>query len=88
MSSLVELDAVEILVIADNEVDPMSSYSHPDLTVSGQLGDIARLGPLLEDSRGDAKFEIRLGNVCCGAHGLSLMIVRSAVSSGARWDAR
>ncbi len=77
MSSLVELDAVEILVIADNEVDPMSSYSHPDLTVSGQMPDIARRGPIAEGSRGDAKFEIRLDNICCGAHGLSLMIVRT-----------
>ena len=78
MSSLVEVDAVEVLVIVDNEVDPISSYQHPDLKVSGQLADVALRAPLPDSSRGAAKFEIRLDNVCCGAHGLSLMIVRKS----------
>lgn len=75
MASLVEVDALEVLVIVDNEVDPISSYSIPGLTVSGQLADVARRAPLQDNDRGSAKFEIRLDNVCCGAHGLSLMIV-------------
>lgn len=76
MSSLVEIDSLEILVIVDNEVDPISSYQHPDLTVSGQLADVAGKAPLKDGARGAAKLEIRLDNICCGAHGLSLMIVR------------
>ena len=76
MNSLVEIDALQILVIVDNEVDPISTYQHPDLKVSGQLSDVALRAPLLESDRAPAKFEIRLDNVCCGAHGLSLMIVR------------
>lgn len=76
MGSIVEVDALEVLVIVDNEVDPISSYQIPDLKVSGQLADVALRAPLQEASRGSAKFEIRLDNVCCGAHGLSLMIVR------------
>ncbi len=76
MASLNEIDSLELLVIVDNEVDPISSYQHPDLKVSGLLADVALRAPLPEGSRGGSKFEIRLDNVCCGAHGLSLMIVR------------
>lgn len=80
MASLVEIDALEVLVIVDNEVDPISSYQHPDLTVSGQLADIALRAPIQGTDRAPAKHEIRLDNVCCGAHGLSLMIVRTSRS--------
>jgi 7,8-dihydropterin-6-yl-methyl-4-(beta-D-ribofuranosyl)aminobenzene 5'-phosphate synthase len=76
MSSLGDIDSLEILVIVDNELDPISTYQHPDLKVGGQLADVALRAPLPEGSRGGSKFEIRLDNVCCGAHGLSLMIVR------------
>ena len=86
MSSLDEIDSLEILVIVDNEVDPISSYQHPDLKVSGLLPDVALRAPLPEGSRGGSKFEIRLDNVCCGAHGLSLMIVRTIVQKAAVAD--
>jgi 7,8-dihydropterin-6-yl-methyl-4-(beta-D-ribofuranosyl)aminobenzene 5'-phosphate synthase len=75
MTQLAEIDALEVLVIVDNEVDPISSYKVPGLTVGGQLADVALLGPLHDGERGSAKFEIRMDNLCCGAHGLSLMIV-------------
>ncbi len=75
MTQLAEIDALEVLVIVDNEVDPISSYQIPGLTVGGQLADVALRGPLQDDERGSAKFEIRMDNLCCGAHGLSLMIV-------------
>ena len=75
MAPLVELDALEILVIVDNEVDPMSTYQNPALKVSGQLLDIG-LGSKTEvHDRGDVSKELRMDNICCGAHGLSLMIV-------------
>jgi 7,8-dihydropterin-6-yl-methyl-4-(beta-D-ribofuranosyl)aminobenzene 5'-phosphate synthase len=76
-SSLVEIDSLEVVVIVDNEVDPISSYHHPDLQVSGQMASIALKEPLDSASRGGASHEIRLDNLCCGAHGLSLMIVRN-----------
>ena len=75
MSSLVEVDSVEILVIVDNEVDPISSYSHPDLKVVGNIIDVAQRAPFTDHSRGGAQSEFKLTNLCCGAHGLSLMIV-------------
>ncbi|KIW96535.1 uncharacterized protein Z519_01926 [Cladophialophora bantiana CBS 173.52] len=82
MASLVEIDSLEVLVIVDNEVDPISSYQHPDVKVSGQLAEVAARAPLQDGTRGGSKFEIRLDNLCCGAHGLSLMI--TAVREGKR----
>ena len=76
MDTLAEVDSVEILVIVDNEVDPISSYPHPDLKVTGNIIDVAQRVPLNDPSRGDAQSVLKLTNVCCGAHGLSLMIVR------------
>lgn len=77
MVSLIELDSLEVQVLVDNEVDPISTYGHPGIAVSGQLRDVGLRAPLDESTRGGARLEIRLDNVCCGAHGLSLMIVSS-----------
>lgn len=75
MSSLVEIDAVEVLVINDNEVDPMSPYTNPALKVSGQFKDLAVNSITHLHDRGDASREMRMDSICCGSHGLSLMIV-------------
>lgn len=76
MAQLAEIDSLEVLVIVDNELDPISSYQVPGLTVGGQLADVALRAPLQHAERGGAGFEIRMDNLCCGSHGLSLMIVR------------
>ncbi len=73
-SSLVELDCLEVLVIVDNEVDPMSKYQNPGLLVSGRLIDIALTSPHYPDQRGKGCRELQMNSLCCGAHGLSLMI--------------
>lgn len=70
---LTELDSLEILVIVDNEVDPMSTYKCEGLTTSGNWVDHSRA--LNDPARGDAKREMGMDTLCCGAHGLSLMIV-------------
>ncbi|KAL6242240.1 hypothetical protein RBB50_010788 [Rhinocladiella similis] len=74
MAQLAEIDSLEVLVIVDNELDPISSYQVPGLTVGGQLADVALRAPLQHAERGGAGFEIRMDNLCCGSHGLSLMI--------------
>ena len=84
MAPLVELDALEILVIVDNEVDPMSTYQNPALKVSGQLLDIGLKSETDVHDRGDGSKELRMDSVCCGAHGLSLMIVSSTKSTQIR----
>jgi 7,8-dihydropterin-6-yl-methyl-4-(beta-D-ribofuranosyl)aminobenzene 5'-phosphate synthase len=77
-SSLVEIDSLEILVIIDNELDPISPVP-PDTVhqTGGSIGQIAsstacQLDP---NERGDAAVELRMDNICCAAHGLSIMVV-------------
>jgi hypothetical protein len=37
MTGLTEIDSLEILVIVDNEVDPMSTYSNPAIQATGNI---------------------------------------------------
>lgn len=74
--ALEELDSLEILVIIDNEVDPISKYPQQGLTAYGNLADLARDSPFLpKDRGGKTVHEVRMDQICCAAHGLSLMIV-------------
>lgn len=73
-NSLVELDSIEIKVIVDNEVDPISPSNNPAVQYTG-LFQGQPLEPIPEGSdRGEAGAEIKMENICCGAHGLSLML--------------
>ncbi|OAX79170.1 hypothetical protein ACJ72_06512 [Emergomyces africanus] len=74
-SSLVEIDALEAIVIVDNELDIMSPPA-PGLpvTVSGFLGEIAQNLPAHLHDRAEATKEVRLEDVCCSAHGLSVLL--------------
>ena len=76
-SSLEEIDSLEVTVIVDNEVDPLSPYHNEGLQVRGRGADIAVNSPHQVEGRGEANQETRQDQLCCGAHGLSLMIVRS-----------
>ena len=83
MAKLVELDSLEILVIVDNELDPISACPNPAVQQSGGLKDIGLTGkPLAGGERGGAPLELRMDGICCGAHGLSLMI--TGVKDGQR----
>lgn len=71
---LVEVDSIEIKVIVDNEVDPISPSNNPAVQYTGLLQGIP-LDPIPEgEDRGGAELEVKMSNICCGAHGLSLMI--------------
>ena len=75
MANLVELDSVEILVIIDNELDPISASPNPGVIQSGNLKDIAwREEPQQPDPDSEPFREAKMENICCSAHGLSLMI--------------
>lgn len=74
MTSLVEVDSVEILVIIDNELDPISTYQIPGLTAEGNIMHIAFANSKPAVGRGPSTKELRMDNICCSAHGLSLMI--------------
>ena len=73
---LAEVDALEILVVIDNELDTFAKYPNAGVDVSGGLPDMAlRSGRHVRD-RGEVSKEIKMSSVCCGAFGLSLMVVR------------
>ncbi|QIW99306.1 hypothetical protein AMS68_004824 [Peltaster fructicola] len=75
MADLLELDSLEILAIIDNELDPISPCVNPAIRQFGGLRDIAsRSKNSINDIRGSESFELRMSNICCSAHGLSLMI--------------
>lgn len=75
-NTLQEIDALEILVIVDNELDPITPSMNPAVQLEGGLKEIG-LGSLFPaPGRGDCSKELRMEGICCGAHGLSLMIVR------------
>ena len=78
MANLAEVDSLEIEVIVDNEVDPLSAYNIDGLEVGGRFVDVAMGSPHPAPGRAEAQRELRLGDLCCGAHGLSLMIVSTS----------
>src|SRR2546430_1242986 len=80
MASLTEIDSLEILVIVDNEVDPISTYSNPAVQATGNVMHIGMRSQTPVSDRGEATKEIRMDSICCGAHGLSLMIVCFSVA--------
>ncbi|KAF2176370.1 hypothetical protein K469DRAFT_723219 [Zopfia rhizophila CBS 207.26] len=75
---LAPLDNLEILAIVDNEVDPMSP-APSCVSVTGRLGDVGfGKGKAVGQERGGGEkrvMEAGMEQLCCGAHGLSLMIV-------------
>lgn len=75
MAQLVELDTVKILVIIDNELDPISPSPNKNIIQSNTLKDIGLNGPTRQgNTPARAVKELRMDNICCSAHGLSLMI--------------
>ncbi|KAK5132229.1 hypothetical protein LTR08_009289 [Meristemomyces frigidus] len=75
MAALLELDSLEILVIVDNELDPISPCPNPAVQQSGGLREIGLHGkPIPKADRGAAERELRMDSICCSAYGLSLMI--------------
>jgi 7,8-dihydropterin-6-yl-methyl-4-(beta-D-ribofuranosyl)aminobenzene 5'-phosphate synthase len=73
---LKEVDTLEAIVIIDNELDPLSPPAPDTVQISGNLGTIA-MGSLHKvTDRGEACGELWLEDVCCAAHGLSILVVR------------
>jgi 7,8-dihydropterin-6-yl-methyl-4-(beta-D-ribofuranosyl)aminobenzene 5'-phosphate synthase len=80
---LIPIDSIEILAIVDNEVDPMSPPP-AGITATGGIGMVAfTKGTDIGGERGGVKGgkgtdmmkELAMEQLCCGAHGLSLMLV-------------
>lgn len=73
---LLELDSVEIQVIIDNELDPISPSPNPSVTQTGGMRTIGMNGPDIstDSKRAGAVKELRMDHICCSVHGLSLLI--------------
>jgi hypothetical protein len=74
--NLTEVDSLEAQVIIDNELDPMSTIAPDTVQVSGLMGHLAMNSPHHLDNRGDAHRELQMEDICCSAHGLSILLVR------------
>ncbi|KAF2769449.1 hypothetical protein EJ03DRAFT_362149 [Teratosphaeria nubilosa] len=81
MVKLTDLDTLEITVLIDNELDPISPSPHPAIQQTGGFREISQRGPALT-TRGEAVTEMPMNLICCSAHGLSLMI--TGVKAGGR----
>lgn len=73
---LLEVDSLEAVVIIDNELDPLSPAGSDTVQVSGLMGNLAKCSPNTLHDRGPACKELRMGDICCSAHGLSILVVR------------
>jgi len=73
---LVEIDSLEAIVIVDNELDPLSWTASDTVKVAGKWADIGLAQTTHHHDRGDAT-EIPMEALCCGAHGLSVLLVES-----------
>ena len=62
-------------VIVDNEVDPMSTIALNTVQVTGLLPHFAMRSKVNVPERGGATKEITMEDVCCGHHGLSILLV-------------
>jgi 7,8-dihydropterin-6-yl-methyl-4-(beta-D-ribofuranosyl)aminobenzene 5'-phosphate synthase len=70
-----ELDAVEILVLIDNELDPISKPID-GLAANGNIAHIGLASPYEGTPPGEAVKQLKMEQICCAAHGLSLLMVR------------
>lgn len=76
MTTLQEIDSLEATIIIDNELDPLSPPGLDTVHVSGQLPTLAKCSPHKVDDRGAASKELRMEDLCCAVHGLSILVVR------------
>lgn len=62
MAKLQEVDTIEIQVLVDNELDPITKSQNPAVVDATSF----RLNELPPGTRGPAAMEMRMDNICCG----------------------
>ena len=80
-SSLVALDSLEATILIDNDLDPMSPIPPDTVEVTGLMRTLATSSPHEIHDRGDAHKELQMEDICCSAHGLSILVVRPILLS-------
>jgi 7,8-dihydropterin-6-yl-methyl-4-(beta-D-ribofuranosyl)aminobenzene 5'-phosphate synthase len=78
--NLLEIDSLDAVVIVDNDLDPISWIAPDTVDVKGRFPDVALSQKTHHHDRGNAK-EIPMEALCCGAHGLSVLLVREILLS-------
>lgn len=73
--NLVEVDTLDFLTIVNDEMDNISHSPNPAVKAGGSFMHIPLTDVQNPQAYGGAKKQMRMDNICCGAHGLSLMIV-------------
>ncbi|GKZ17171.1 hypothetical protein AbraIFM66951_001660 [Aspergillus brasiliensis] len=73
-SSLVDLDSLEATILIDNDLDPMSPVPADTVEVTGLMRTLATSSPHDIHDRGDAHKELQMEDICCAAHGLSILV--------------
>ncbi|KAE8372691.1 beta-lactamase-like protein [Aspergillus bertholletiae] len=72
---LAEIDDLEIHVLVNDELDPITPSMNPAVKVASQFMGIP-LAPLPHGTERDgAAMEMRMDNICCAAHGISLLLI-------------
>ncbi|KAK8055557.1 hypothetical protein PG993_000784 [Apiospora rasikravindrae] len=88
-NALIEVDSLIIQAIINDEIDQISpsphpSVRHPQSFMGAPLTTLPAADPSFphqhDHSRGGATRELRMDTLCCGAHGLSLLI--TAIKAG------
>ncbi|KAF5252831.1 hypothetical protein FANTH_2155 [Fusarium anthophilum] len=74
LPSLIEVDSLDIHVLINDEIDQISPSPNPRVQHAQSFAGVP-LNPVSDpSSRGGARLEMPMRNICCGAHGLSLFI--------------
>lgn len=74
-----EVDALDIIVIIDNDIDIMSTVPPNTVINNGRMPNLSLSQPNNVHSRGEVKKEMPMEAICCGAHGLSILVVYFAL---------
>lgn len=74
--NLIEVDTVTATVIVDNEIDVLSTTPSV-IQNNGRMSNLIFSQPQVVHSRGGATREVPMEAICCGAHGLSILVVRT-----------
>lgn len=72
---LAEIDGLEIHVIVNDELDSISPSPNAAVKVASRFMGIPLMLVNSWTERGGATMEMRMDNVCCAMHGISLLLV-------------
>ncbi|KAF9873455.1 hypothetical protein CkaCkLH20_08914 [Colletotrichum karsti] len=74
LPDLAEIDSLEVAVIITDELDPISPSPNPSVQHASHFMGIPVSAVENPGARGGAASEMKMSSICCGSHGLSLMI--------------